>query len=288
MKKQIFSILILLCSLTVSLYAQTEADSMAIVSAQWDTLFGQDGIVHKRAVIPSLYKGPQHINLIEIPKGKKLHYNIGVFTPMSPISKLSKKFQALAAINGSFYNMKEGNSVCYLQVGKEVIDTTETREFEIRATGAVYVHKNKVKILPWSPEIEASYRQKKGTILASGPLMLEDGETCSWEMCDSSFIATKHPRSAIFTTKDKKTVLITVDGRAKGNAIGVSIPELAHLIRILGGEDALNLDGGGSTTLWLEGAPDNGVLNCPSDNGKFDHLGERKIPNIIYVYKSSK
>ena len=288
MKKQTFSILILLCSLTVSLHAQTEADSMAIVSAQWDTLFGQDGIVHKRAVIPSLYKGPQHINLIEIPKGKKLHYNIGVFTPMSPISKLGKKFQALAAINGSFYNMKEGNSVCYLQVGKEVIDTTETREFEIRATGAVYVHKNKVKILPWSPEIEASYRQKKGTILASGPLMLEDGETCSWEMCDSSFIATKHPRSAIFTTKDKKTVLITVDGRAKGNAIGVSIPELAHLIRILGGEDALNLDGGGSTTLWLEGAPDNGVLNCPSDNGKFDHLGERKIPNIIYVYKSSK
>ena len=288
MKKQIFSILILLCSLTVSLHAQTEADSMAIVSAQWDTLIGQDGIVHKRAVIPSLYKGPQHINLIEIPKGKKLHYNIGVFTPMSPISKLGKKFQALAAINGSFYNMKEGNSVCYLQVGKEVIDTTETREFEIRATGAVYVHKNKVKILPWSPEIEASYRQKKGTILASGPLMLEDGETCSWEMCDSSFIATKHPRSAIFTTKDKKTVLITVDGRAKGNAIGVSIPELAHLIRILGGEDALNLDGGGSTTLWLEGAPDNGVLNCPSDNGKFDHQGERKIPNIIYVYKSSK
>ena len=288
MKKQIFSILILLCSLTVSLHAQTEADSMAIVSAQWDTLIGQDGIVHKRAVIPSLYKGPQHINLIEIPKGKKLHYNIGVFTPMSPISKLGKKFQALAAINGSFYNMKEGNSVCYLQVGKEVIDTTETREFEIRTTGAVYVHKNKIKILPWSPEIEAGYRQKKGTILASGPLMLEDGETCSWEMCDSSFIATKHPRSAIFTTKDKKTVLITVDGRAKGNAIGVSIPELAHLIRILGGEDALNLDGGGSTTLWLEGAPDNGVLNCPSDNGKFDHQGERKIPNIIYVYKSSK
>jgi exopolysaccharide biosynthesis protein len=181
--------------------------------------------------------------------------------------------------------MKEGNSVCYLQVGKEVIDTTETREFEIRATGAVYTHKNKLKILPWSPEIESGYRQKKGTILVSGPLMMEDGETCSWEMCDSSFIATKHPRSAIFTTKDKKTVLITVDGRAKGNAIGVSIPELAHLIRILNGKDALNLDGGGSTTLWMEGAPENGVLNCPSDNGKFDHKGERKIPNIVYVFK---
>ena len=35
----------------------------------------------------------------------------------------------------------------------------------------------------------------------------------------------------------------------------------------------------------MEGAPDNGVLNCPSDNGKFDHRGERKIPNIVYVFK---
>ena len=58
MKKQIFSILILFYSLTVSLHAQTEADSIAIVLAQWDTMIGQDGIVHKRAVIPSLYKGP--------------------------------------------------------------------------------------------------------------------------------------------------------------------------------------------------------------------------------------
>lgn len=72
---------------------------------------------------------------------------------------------------------------------------------------------------------------------------------------------------------------------AEWETTGVSIPELAHLIRVLGGSDALNLDGGGSTTLWMEQTPDNGVLNCPSDNRKFDHQGERSIPNIIYVHK---
>jgi exopolysaccharide biosynthesis protein len=139
--------------------------------------------------------------------------------------------------------------------------------------------------MPWSHKIEKTYKSNKGTVLASGPLMLEDGELYSWENCDNSFIVTKHPRSAIYTTKDGKTVFLTVDGRSRGNAIGVSIPELAHLISALGGEDALNLDGGGSTTLWMEGAPDNGVLNCPSDNRTFDHAGERRIPNIIYVHK---
>lgn len=283
--KRISSLIAGLCFLSISLHAQTSADSLTIVSAKWETSVTTDGIVHKRANIPSLYKGPQHINLIEIPANRALHYGIGVNESMVRISQLAPENQALAAINGSFYNMQKGNSVCYLRHGKEVVDTTTIQEFNLRVTGAVYTHKKKLRILPWNREIEAKYNKKKGSVLASGPMLMEDGKTCSWEMCDSSFIATKHPRSAIFTTKDKKTVLITVDGRSKGNASGVSIPELAHLIRILGGADALNLDGGGSTTLWMKEAPDNGVLNCPSDNGKFDHQGERRIPNIIYVRK---
>lgn len=273
--------LVFLCSMSLPLSAQTAEDSTAIVTARWETTVAPDGRIHKRAAIPHLYKGQQSINLVEIPSGK-FHYGIAV-SQMKPISQLAQENQALAAINGSFYNMQKGNSVCFLKVGKEVVDTTTAREFDLRVTGAVHVHKKKLRVLPWSPKIEAKYRKKKGTVLASGPLLLEDGETCSWEQCDSSFVVTKHPRSAVFTTKDKRTVFITVDGRSKGNAIGVSIPELAHLIRILGGEDALNLDGGGSTTLWMKDAPDNGVLNYPSDNGKFDHKGERKIPNIIYV-----
>lgn len=276
---------ILLCSLTCSLFAQTKADSIAIVSAQWETTTTSDQIIHKRAVFPDLYKGPQYINLIEIPSTKKLHYDIAI-SEMKQTSLISKENQALASINGSFYNMKEGFSVCYLGKGKEVIDTTENHLFK-RCTGAVYVHKKKTQILPWNKEIEARYKQKKGATLASGPLLMLDGESV-WNDENDSFNKTKHPRSAIFTTKDKKTVFITVDGRRKGNATGVSIAELTHLIRILGGHDALNLDGGGSTTLWLEGTPENGVLNSPSDNGKFDHQGERKIPNIIYVYKPNR
>ena len=282
MRRQFVLLITLLCSLTVSLYGQTTSDSIAIVSAHWETTVASDGIVHKRAVIPDLYKGPQYINLIEIPSSKKLHYDIAI-SEMRPTSVISKEHQALASINGSFYNMKEGFSVCYLGKGKEVIDTTETQLFA-RCTGAVYVHKKKTKILPWNKRIETKYKQKKGATLASGPLLMLDGE-CVMNDEHDSFNKTKHPRSAIFTTKDKKTVFITVDGRRKGNATGVSIAELTHLICILGGHDALNLDGGGSTTLWLEGAPENGVLNSPSDNGKFDHKGERKIPNIIYVYK---
>ena len=113
--------------------------------------------------------------------------------------------------------------------------------------------------------------------------MLEDGDFSDWSRCSESFIKTRYPRSAIYTKRDGTIVMLTVDGRSAGNADGMSIPELAYLIKVLGGEDALNLDGGGSTTLWLKGAPENGVLNYPCDNKTFDHAGERSVANIVYV-----
>ena len=137
-----------------------------------------------------------------------------------------------------------------------------------------------MEIIPWSKPIEEAYKGKRGTVLASGPLMLEDGELSDWSSCNESFITTRHPRSAIYTKADGTTVILTVDGRSAGNADGMSIPELAYLIKILGGKDALNLDGGGSTTLWLQ---DRGIVNYPCDNKLFDHEGERSVSNIIYV-----
>lgn len=279
-----FSTLVILASFVWgTLYGQTQADSASIVSASWETSVSPEGIIHKRASFPSLYRGHQHINLIEIHPKHKLHYGISASDKMKETSLIGQENQAYAAINGSFYNMQKGNSVCYFRVGKEVVDTTSANEFRMRVTGAIYTHKRKLRILPWNPSIERKYNRRKGTVLASGPLLMKDGKTCAWQDCDSSFIATKHPRSALFITRDKRVVFITVDGRSPGHAEGVSIPELAHLIRILGGQDALNLDGGGSTTLWTN---ENGVLNSPSDNRKFDHEGERKIANIIYVTKN--
>ena len=74
--------------------------------------------------------------------------------------------------------------------------------------------------------------------------------------------------------------MIVVDGRFPGQAAGMTIGELIYLVRQLGLYSALNLDGGGSSTLWCEEA---GVVNRPSDNRRFDHEGERRVTNCIAV-----
>ena len=281
MKKIIFSICLILC--TTFAFADGKQDSLLIVKADWATKTTPEGLTHKQAQIKGLFNSVQSINLIEIPRSAKLKIGVAGNEGMKPTSQQASEKGALAAINGTYYNMKVGNSTCYYKIDRELIDNTLDSEFKLRVNGAVRERRGNIKIIKWTKDIEASYKGKRGTVLASGPIMLEDGCISDWSACGKSFIETRHPRSAIYTKKDGTIVFITVDGRSEGNAAGVSIPELAFLIKMLGGEEAINLDGGGSTTLWLKGAPDNGVLNYPTDNQKFDHTGERSVSNIFYV-----
>lgn len=78
-------------------------------------------------------------------------------------------------------------------------------------------------------------------------------------------------------------LLATVDGRTSAGA-GMSLPELARWMIGIGSQEALNLDGGGSTTLWVEGEPFDGIVNYPSDNGQADHLGERSVNSALAVF----
>ena len=279
----LLGIVLAVCSLGI-VKGQTVSDSLAIVSAQWKIESPQKGIIHKYVSIPQLYQVPQSISLIEIDPGAGLKVGVTVSDKMRETSKMASEQGAIAAINGSYFDMKRGNSVCFLKVDRQVVDTTTLGEFARRVTGAVSIRKGKMKLISWNRQIEKQYKGKKGIVLASGPLMLKDGRYCDWSLCEKDFIRTKHPRSAVALTKDGKILFITVDGRFPKHAGGVSIPELAHLIRILGGKDAINLDGGGSTTLWLSGAPDNGIVNYPCDNKRFDHRGERTVPNILYIH----
>ena len=280
MKRLIFSLLLSLWVITAS---ASEQDSLLIVKADWKVTTTADGLTHKQAQIKGLFNSVQSINLIEIPRASKRKIGIAGNEGMKRTSQQAAEKGAVAAINGTYYNMKEGNSVCFYKIGDTVIDTTTDGEFKSRVNGAIREKRGKIEIIEWSKPIEQSYKKSKGTVLASGPIMLDNGKRSDWSACSKSFIETRHPRSAIYTKGDGTVVFITVDGRSAGNADGMSIPELAYLVKILGGYDAINLDGGGSTTLWLKGAPDNGVLNYPTDNKLFDHAGERSVSNIFYV-----
>ena len=279
MIKKIILALALLNGTQVLLNAQSKEDSLAIVKANWQIEKSHPGIVQKSATISNLFGGPQSVHILELDPKQGINAEIAYSDTLILTSKLARDHGAIAAINGSYF-AAEGNSVSFFKVHKEAIDSTIPKIYR-RCNGLVYTHKGKLQLLPWSKAIEDRWNVNKGIMLASGPSLMENGTYSEWlDPEDLKFFPKKHPRSALAFTKDGTILAIAVDGRAPGNAIGMSIPEFAFLTKILGCERALNLDGGGSTTLWIDGK----ILNHPTDNKRFDHEGERKVANIIYFY----
>ena len=77
-----------------------------------------------------------------------------------------------------------------------------------------------------------------------------------------SAIGGRNPRTAIGYTKDNHLILLTADGR-EGSSIGLTLMELAYLMKEFGCINAMNLDGGGSTVMYVDGQ----VVNKPSEHG---------------------
>ncbi len=113
---------------------------------------------------------------------------------------------------------------------------------------------------------------KEGVQEATGglPQILTKGKV-TIKFPKKDFTLKRHPRTAVGFSRDEKQVLwMVVDGRQPGYSLGMTLPELAAFLKEHGAYNAINLDGGGSTTLIIGGK----IANHPSDAA-----GERPVAN---------
>lgn len=105
--------------------------------------------------------------------------------------------------------------------------------------------------------------------IGGGPLLLRDGTIAAYRGRND-----KHPRTA-FGWDETHWYFVEVDGRQANLSVGMTIPELAEYLQKIGVKTALNLDGGGSATVWLFGQ----VVNSPC----YGH--ERSTANGLVILK---
>lgn len=112
--------------------------------------------------------------------------------------------------------------------------------------------------------------------IGGGPRLLENGKvsvTALDEQFKPDITNGRAPRTAVGIKEDGKVILIVVDGRKDDFSVGLTLTELAQFLQRMGAVDAINLDGGGSSTFVLKGR----VTNRPSDGH------ERPVSNALLV-----
>ena len=255
---------------------------------------------------------------MEIDLNNESHYISFVHvTPADSTSSVAKKNGAIAAINGTYetpavYVRLNGYNQSTVTLSPDI--SSEWERFWKHNAAIVSNGRRKVGIVNGARGMEATdeggyaalalyNRIPEKWIISSAPMLIDDFDPVGERFVPSGINLSdysyedyrrhqgvRHPRTAVALTEDNDLLFIVVDGR-DGKSAGMSAKELTRFIqKHFNPQWALNLDGGGSSTMYIKGFGDsvNNVLNYPTDNEKWDHYGQRVVRTHICVCPVNK
>ena len=290
--------------------SNVDADSLAFRTADWQITELGRGAQSMYAQVPMFFS-TQSISAVKYPASEFTTEILHRPGDMSGTpSGWGKKVGATAAVNAGYFHVIPRIPSVYFRVGEDVYGTTHPTEV-YRVNGVVGFKDKEGKQMCIEYSDTTQYQSVSSdwySVMASGPMLMQDGEIVvpllTGDSADGDnvsamrqeqkvgakitthyssvlFYDKRHPRTAVGTDNEGNIYYVVIDGRFPGQGDGASIYETAYICKMLGMTDAINLDGGGSSALWADVT---GVLNHPRDNRKFDHEGERSVPNLIVAY----
>lgn len=269
----------------------------------------------------------QHIYVTDIDLAKPYSVKLGYYNPSTTASKVFAATNAVACINAGYEKTAlylKVNGTTLSTITASTVGSTDVPQWKSEA--AVYLNQDQdfrieftgkdMTLAQWRTTYAERAKSEK-TFITSAPMLIDDYEPVGEDFCakhpkadwgsDVSENPYNHqgsntnPRTAIAKTENNHVLFIVVDGRRDGFAKGISARNLTKfLVANFNPQYAINLDGGGSSTMCVtgQGDPVTHVVNYPCDNrsseGKDgspketdgpDHAGQRPRDTFFYVVK---
>lgn len=245
-----------------------------LTSADWGWQT-QGNVTYGKATFAGLYNSTQTIAIAKYPEAQLSAAVYNVEGSTKGTDGLAAQAGAAVAINGSYFNMSTNRSITALWVNGTEIATTDSGE-KARCTGIVGFKNGQMSMWQYNADTNtatdlANWGSQYDSFLATGPLLRLGGTSMTNVKTGSSSFDGVNPRSMIGKTQDGTVYMVVVEGRI-AKADGLKIENMVNLAEDLGLVDAINLDGGGSSTLWVNGV---GVVNRLSGGSV------RRVPNIL-------
>ena len=187
-------------------------------------------------------------------------------------SETAANNNAILAVNGDYYG---ANTTGYV-IRNGVVYRDTVREDSSNGDLAIYKD-GSFKII-YEDQVSADQLVKDGVvnIFAFGPSLVENGEIAVDTNSEVGQSMSSNPRTAIGIIDENHYIIIVSDGRTSESE-GLSLYQMAEIMKSYGVKTAYNLDGGGSSTLYFNGQ----VINKPTTNG--NTISERSVSDIVYI-----
>lgn len=249
---------------------------------KWHNFEGTDPVTSK----------PQKVNVIEADLTNPAILLKFVYAdPMKKVSEIATERNALAATNASF---GAGAEIAYMKTDGVVRRTIDPALTEARWKYRAGVWYDGRSSLGFYNRHSGTFDQARAVyeadthqnLFTGAPLLIENGSNINLDGFSTNS-AELHPRTVLAVTSTGRLLLITIDGRLS-TAKGMTCPEIQSFLgRYFAPAYAINMDGGGSTAMFVRG---NGIVNYPCDgtaddaeNVSRDHTAERSLPSFFEI-----
>lgn len=221
-----------------------------------------------------LYTDLDRCNVAEAVKGADVA--TGRYRTSALLDTLATHEQVVGGVNGDFFNLKDGSPTNLLIVkGRMITPPNGQPVLALDSAGVPHIARFTIRDGVLAPFHPMNAIGGRGILVRNGQI---DADV---DTVGNAGFRARNPRTAAGITRNgRQLMLVTVDGREYRNA-GMTLRELARLMLALGARDAVNLDGGGSTTFVYADPDSSGslrVANHPSDKE-----GERTVGDALAI-----
>ncbi|MFL0252707.1 phosphodiester glycosidase family protein [Clostridium neuense] len=234
--------------------------------------YNDDGIAEYR---PDTDKFNAIVLVIKNPKRVKIGYSSHIGYVGDTTHDIAKRYNALAAINGGYYEDTSGNGTGAIPSGFVISDgkivyPKDSSKLDDKMDSVMSIDEDGNLSVGGSYSANELIKNNVKEAFVTEPYVIKDGENKIQE----NEVLGLHPRTVIGQAEDKSIIFLTIDGRQGLTKVGASLKDVQNLMRDFKAVNAVCLDGGGSTTMYYKGE----VINNPSSA-----TGERAVPDILYV-----
>lgn len=262
-----------------------DVDQSKINRFDWTTHTVKPGVIYKKGIFSLFGTAQRRIYILDVTLNATNTLGIGFSTSNVATTTMCKNYDAVAGVNAGYFPMSGATAEKdpYIRINGVEVQKGHAVTSAMFTNSALIIHNNVAKVRKFTEfvtnlnQIAAAIPVSEAeNIIVCGPILLASNEIESQNM-SNSHNTSKTARTGLGVTADGKRVFMVVVDSGDGFT-GVTTPELAKILQALGAVDAMNFDGGGSSTMFIKDQGDNGRVNFPYGN-----TTQRAVRSVIYV-----
>jgi exopolysaccharide biosynthesis protein len=261
-----------------------DADQNKIATYNWTTHTVKSGVTYKTGEF-SLFGGTQRrIYILDVTLNASNTLGIGFTTTDVSTVTMCKNYNATAGVNAGYFPYNgSSDKDPYIRVNSTTVQSGHTDVSQLYTNSALLIHDNVATVKKFTESgknlnlvAAAIPITQAQNILVCGPMLITSGVIEALDM-STGHNNSQTARTGLGVTSDgKRVIMVVVD--TGGGVTGVSTLQLAKILQALGGVNAMNLDGGGSSTMFVNNQGDMGRVNFPTGG-----TWQRPVRSVIYV-----